>query len=315
MDRVPVEAWIHLDRAKELFAAAGSDFERLKRAAARPDFTPVSLPAKATFKLINTIRDIQSQNVVARLEGSDERLRDEHVVYTAHWDHLGRNASLDGDQIFNGALDNASGTAGLLEIAEAYSHLNPRPRRSILFLAVTAEEFGLLGAKYYASAPLYRLESTLAAINMDGVNQWGRTSDIVVVGLGNSTLDDLLADVVSRKGRRTVPDAEPEKGFFYRSDHFEFAKQGVPSLYVDSGIEYIGKPDRFGLQKRDEYTARDYHKVSDEVKPDWDLTGAAEDLQVLFEVGYRVAQGDRFPEWKPGTEFKAIREEMLKKAG
>jgi Zn-dependent M28 family amino/carboxypeptidase len=312
MDRMPVEAWIHLDRAKELFKAAGSDFDRLKQAAVRKDFKPVSLPAKATFTVTNTIREIESQNVVAKIEGSDPQLRDEYVVYMAHWDHLGRDASLKGDQIFNGALDNASGTAGLLEIAGAYRNLNRAPRRSMLFLAVTAEEFGLLGAKYYAATPLYPLERTLASINMDGVNQWGRTKDIVVVGLGNSTLDDVLSQVATTKGRTVTPDAEPEKGFFYRSDHFEFAKQGVPSLFTDSGIAYIGKPESYGRQKRDEYTARDYHKVSDEMKPDWDLTGAVEDLQLLAEVGYRVAQGDRYPEWKPGTEFRAKREEMLK---
>lgn len=314
MGRAPVEAWIHLDRAKEIFKAAGSDFDALKRAAIRKDFRPVPIPATATFKLTNTIRDIQSQNVIAKLEGSDPARRGQYVVYTAHWDHLGRDPSLKGDQIFNGALDNASGTAGLLEIAEAYTRLSPAPRRSILFLSVTAEEFGLLGAKYYATDPLYPLKDTLAAINMDGVNQWGRTKDIVVVGLGNSTLDDALTKVASARGRTVVPDPEPEKGFFYRSDHFEFAKQGVPSLYVDSGIEYIGKPADFGQRKRDEYTARDYHKVSDEKKPDWDLSGAVEDLKLLFEVGLRVADGDRYPEWKPGTEFKAKREAMLKRA-
>jgi Zn-dependent M28 family amino/carboxypeptidase len=312
MDRLPVEAWIHVDRAKELFKHAGSDFENLKRAAVRSDFKPVSLPAKATFKVTNTIREIESQNVVAKLEGSDQRLRDQYVVYTAHWDHLGRDSTLTGDQVFNGAVDNASGTAGLLEIAEAFTRLNPAPKRSILFLSVTAEEFGLLGAKYYATVPLYPLERTLASINMDGVNQWGRTKDVVVIGLGNSSLDDLLTELVSEKGRIVAPDPEPEKGFFYRSDHFELAKRGVPSLYTDSGVEYIDKPENFGRQKRDEYTARDYHKVSDEMKPDWDLAGAVEDLQLLVEVGYRVAQGDRYPEWKPGTEFKAKREEMLR---
>ncbi len=312
MARVPLEAWIHVDRARELFKAAGSDFERLKQAAIRRDFKPVSLPAKATFKLTNTIREIESQNVVARIDGSDQRVRDEHVIYMAHWDHLGRDASLKGDQIFNGAVDNASGTAGLLEIAGAFGGLNPSPRRSILFLATTAEEFGLLGAKYYAARPLYPLERTLASINMDAVSPWGRTKDITVIGLGNSTLDDVLRQVVSTKGRRVTQDAEPEKGFFYRSDHFELAKQGVPSLYTKSGVEYIGKPEGYGRQKRDEYTARDYHKVSDEMKPDWDLTGAVEDLQLLVEVGYRVAQGDRYPEWKPGTEFRATREQRLK---
>ncbi|MGH7551967.1 MAG: M28 family peptidase, partial [Longimicrobiales bacterium] len=236
---------------------------------------------------------------------------DEYVVYTAHWDHLGKNDALTGDQIFNGALDNASGTAALLELAEAYTRLPQPPRRSILFLAVTAEERGLLGAKYYAQNPLYPLEKTLANLNMDGFNQWGRTQDIVVIGLGNSTLDDVLAEVAATQQRTLVPDPESEKGFFYRSDHFEFAKQGVPALYTDAGTEYIGKPEGYGQQKRDEYTNNDYHKVSDDVKPDWDLAGAVEDARLLFGVGYRVAQADAFPEWKPGTEFKARREQML----
>jgi Zn-dependent M28 family amino/carboxypeptidase len=198
----------------------------------------------------------------------------------------------------------------LLEIARAYTRLGQKPKRSILFLAVTAEEKGLLGAKYYAENPLYPLAKTLANINMDGVNQWGRTSDITVIGLGNSTLDDLLRDVA---GTRTLrPDPEPEKGYFYRSDHFEFAKKGVPALYTGDGIEYIGKPAGFGAQKRAEYLANDYHKVSDAIKPGWDFSGGVDDLRLLFEVGRRVADGTTWPEWKPGTEFKAIREAALK---
>jgi Zn-dependent M28 family amino/carboxypeptidase len=306
--RVPVEAWIRRDRAEALFKAAGFDFEELKRAAVRRDFKPVPLKATATFRLEQTIRSVDSRNVVARLEGSDPAVRDEYLVYTAHWDHLGRDAALVGDQIFNGAKDNASGTAGLVEIAEAFARLVPPPRRSVLFLAVTAEEYGLLGAKYYAAHPLYPLERTLANINIDGLNQWGRTRDLVVIGLGSSTLDEILAEVARARGRTIRPDPEPEKGFFYRSDHFEFAKQGVPALFTDEGIEYVGKPEGYGLKKREEYTARDYHKPSDEMKPDWDLAGAAEDVRLLFEVGFRVAQGDRWPEWKPGTEFKRIRD-------
>jgi Zn-dependent M28 family amino/carboxypeptidase len=250
---------------------------------------------------------------VARLEGSDPRLKDEYVVYSAHWDHMGRDPRLPGDQIFNGAADNASGVAALLEIAEAFTKVKPAPRRSILFLAVTAEEKGLLGAKHYATRPLYPLERTLAAINIDVVNQWGRTRDIVVIGLGNSTLDDVLAEAARGQGRVLKPDAEPEKGFFYRSDHFEFAKQGVPALDTDVGTEYLGKPADYGMTKRVEYTTRDYHKVSDEVKPDWDLGGAVEDTVLLFEVGLRVAGGDRWPEWSPGTEFKARRDQMRKR--
>ena len=312
-NRVAVESWMALDRAKALFRNAGLDFDSLKRAATRKDFKPVPLDARATFRIRNDVREIQSKNVVAKLEGSDPALRDEYVIYTAHWDHLGKDTTLKGDQIFNGALDNATGTASLLTLAKAFKALPTPPARSILFLAVTAEEQGLLGAKWYAEHPLYPLNRTLADVNMDGVNQWGRTKDLTIVGYGNSTLDDLLGSVLaSQEGRAIKPDPEPEKGFFYRSDHFEFAKQGVPALYVDAGTEYVGKDSAYSQQKRDEYTNNDYHKPSDEVKPDWDLSGAVEDLQALFQVGYRVAQTDRWPEWKPGTEFKARRDSMLK---
>lgn len=313
MGRVAVESWIADGRARELFKAAGKDFDELKKAALRRDFKPVALDMKATCSIESQLRQVNSRNVVARLEGSDPKLRNEYVIYTAHWDHMGRDASLKGDQIFNGALDNASGTAILLEIAEAFTKLKTPPKRSILFLAVTAEEKGLLGAKYYASNPLYPLAATLADINMDGFNQWGKTRDITVIGLGNSTLDDLLAEAAKTQGRVIKPDAEPEKGYFYRSDHFEFAKQGVPALDTEGGTDYIGKPADYGLKKRDEYTTNDYHKVTDEVKPDWDLSGAVEDTRLLFETGYKVAQGDVWPAWKPGTEFKAKREAMLKK--
>ena len=187
------------------------------------------------------------------------------------------------------------------------------PKRSMLFLAVTGEESGLLGSKYYATHPLYPLDQTLANINIDEANQYGRTTDVVVIGLGNSTLDDVLDSVVTAAGRTIVADPESEKGFYYRSDHFEFAKEGVPALYVDEGIKYVGKPGDWGIKKREEYTANDYHKPSDEMKPDWDLSGAVEDAQMLFEVGYRVAQAKTWPEWKAGTEFKAKREAMLQK--
>ncbi|HEY0969588.1 MAG TPA: M20/M25/M40 family metallo-hydrolase [Gemmatimonadales bacterium] len=309
-DRVPVEGWLSLDKAKELLAEAGYDFDSLKAAAASRDFRPVVLPnAKASFAVDVTTRRIQSKNVVGKLPGSSRA--DEYVIYTAHWDHLGRDSTLQGDQIYNGALDNATGTAALIEIAEAFRALPEPPARSILFLAVTAEEKGLLGAKYYAENPLYPLEKTVANINIDGVNQWGQTSDMVVVGRGNSTLEDVLERVLATSSRTVVPDAEPEKGFYYRSDHFEFAKQGVPALYVDAGTEYVGKEEGYGMRKRDEYTANDYHKPSDEVKDDWDLSGAVEDLRALFRVGYIVAQEPRFPEWNTGTEFRARRDSAL----
>jgi len=312
MGRPAVESWITTDRAKELFTASGQDFDALKKAALSKDFKPVALNAKANMTVKNTLREINSSNVIGKLEGSDPTLKNEYVIYTAHWDHLGRDPKLTGDQIFNGALDNASGIATLLEIAEAFTKLATPPKRSILFLAVTAEEKGLLGAKYYAENPLYPLNKTLANINKDGVNQWGRTTDITMVGDDNSTLIDLLREAATAQKRVVNPDPESEKGFYYRSDHFEFAKQGVPALYTDAGIHYEGKDEAFSKQKRDEYTDKDYHKVSDEIKPDWDLTGAVDDAQLLMMIGYRVAQGDKYPEWKAGSEFKAKRDDMMK---
>jgi Zn-dependent M28 family amino/carboxypeptidase len=309
--RVPVEGWITVDKAREIFEASGRNFDGIARVAATRNFTPLPLFGSATWRVRNTVRRVQSRNVIAKLEGSDPTLRNEYVLYSAHWDHFGKNPSLTGDQILNGALDNASGTAQMLEIAKAYTTLATAPKRSVLFLAVTAEEAGLLGAKYYAQHPLYPLNKTLANINIDGINQWGRTSDVVVIGLGNSTLDDVLDSVVTATGRTIVADPESEKGFFYRSDHFEFAKEGVPALYADAGVNYIGQSPGWGLQKREEYTANDYHKPTDEIKPDWDLSGAIEDGQMLFEVGYRVAQSSVWPKWNPGTEFKAKREAML----
>ncbi|HXJ55094.1 MAG TPA: M28 family peptidase [Verrucomicrobiae bacterium] len=311
---VPVQGWLTETTARELFTRAGYQFEQLKQSALRRDFKPVRLDARASFDLKNRLRPVTSRNVIAKVEGSDPKLRDEYVIYTAHWDHLGRNEKLAGDQIFNGALDNAIGTAGLLELAEAFARLKTPPRRSVLFLAVTAEEKGLLGAKYYVEHPIYPLERTVANLNMDGLNPWGRTRDVEVIGIGNSTLEDLLQSAATAQGRVIAPDSSPEKGRFYRSDHFEFAKVGVPALYLKGGIEFPGQPPGFGKKKLDEYTDQDYHKVSDEIKPDWDLAGAVEDLRLLFEVGWQAAQADRWPEWRKGSEFKARRDAMLHKA-
>ena len=312
--RVAVEGWMDFPTAKALCDAAGQDLAALKKAAIRRDFRPVSLQAQASFTVANRLRVVQSQNVIARLEGSDPALKDQYVVYTAHWDHLGRDPKLEGDQIYNGAIDNASGVATVLEIARAFTRIQPAPKRSILFLAVTAEEKGLLGSKYYATHPLYPLERTVANINIDGVNFWGKTSDVISIGMGQSSLDDLLVDVARSHGRTVGPDAEPEKGYYYRSDHFEFAKQGVPALDPDAGQKAIGKPADYAQKKRDEYTEKNYHKVSDEIKQDWDLSGAVEDARLLLEVGDRVADADTIPHWKPDSEFRARREAMLKAA-
>jgi Zn-dependent M28 family amino/carboxypeptidase len=220
---------------------------------------------------------------------------------------------VNGDKIYNGALDNASGTAALLEMARAFTRMEPKPKRSILFLFVTAEEQGLVGSYYYATRPLYPLEKTAANINIDGVNQWGRTSDVTVIGMGASDLDDVLREAAQAQKRTLAPDPESEKGFYYRSDHFNFAKVGVPALYTDTGVKFVGKDDEYSQKKRDEYTANDYHKPSDEVKPDWDLSGAVEDTELLMMVGYKVANADKLPEWKPGNEFKAIRDKMMRR--
>jgi Zn-dependent M28 family amino/carboxypeptidase len=313
MSKANIEGWITLDAAKKLFAMSGQDFDALKKQALTREFKPVALGVKASMAVGNTLRTIDSRNVVAKLEGSDPTLKDEYVVYSAHWDHLGVGAPVNGDNIYNGALDNATGVATVLEIARAMKQTNPAPKRSILFLMVTAEEKGLLGSEYYSLNPLYPLAKTVANINIDGVNQWGRTKDISVIGLGASDLDDYLRQAAQEQGRTITPDPEPEKGFYYRSDHFNFAKQGVPALDPDAGVEYIGKSADWGSKKRDEYTEKDYHAPSDQVKPDWDLSGAVEDAQLLMTVGYRVANADRLPEWKPGNEFKAKRDAMLKK--
>jgi Zn-dependent M28 family amino/carboxypeptidase len=307
--RVPVEGWLTLEKTKELFAAAGKDFDALHAAARTKEFRPEALGATADITVDITTRRVSSKNVIAKLEGATKP--NEYVIYTAHWDHLGIDPLATGDNISNGALDNASGTATMLEIAKAYAALGTKPDRSILFLAVTAEEKGLLGARYYAQNPLYPLASTVANINMDGINQWGKTSDLEVIGLGNSTLDDIVLQLATKEGRTVRADAEPEKGYYYRSDHFEFAKEGVPALYTGSGMAYIGKDANYGEIKRGEYLVNDYHKVTDEVKPDWDLAGAVDDAKLLFRVGYIVSQTPKFQEWKAGTEFKAKRDAMM----
>jgi Zn-dependent M28 family amino/carboxypeptidase len=300
--RVKVQAMIVGDMAAAFFAAAGQDLATLKAAAAKPGFRAVPLQAEATFALTARVRKVDSANVIAKIEGSDPKLKDEYVIYSGHWDHHGQV----GDKIFHGASDNAAGTAGVLALAKAFLQLKPAPRRTMLFLWPTAEEKGLLGARYYVEHPLYPLAKTVANINLDYFSNWGwgRTKDFSIVGLGNSTLDDLTAAIVKEQGRVLTGDTAPEQGFYYRSDHFEFARKGVPSIETSPGIDYVGKPAEFGTKMRAEYIAHDYHQPSDVVKPGWDLTGAVEDLDVLFELGYRVAQADGRPQWKPDAIWR-----------
>ncbi len=314
MSRLAIEGWITSDQARKLFAMAGRDFDALKKQAATRTFKPVPFGVTASMTLRNTIRTIDSRNVAGVLEGSDPALRNEYVIYTSHWDHFGIGAPVKGDKIYNGALDNASGVGGLIELARAFTKLPKAPKRSILFLSVTAEEQGLLGSDYYAQNPIYPLAKTLAVINMDSLNIHGRTRDLTVVGLGNSDLDDYATKAAAAQSRTVRPDPAPERGGFYRSDHFPFAKQGVPALDAGGGSDFIGKPADYAATIRKTYTEQHYHQPSDELRPDWDLSGAVEDLQLYFTIGLGVANADRYPEWKPGTEFKAKREQMLKKA-
>ncbi len=309
MSRVAAEGWLTLESARRVFRQAGMDYDSLKTRAARRGFRGVSLGLTASVTIRNRIERSTSNNVLAVLPGSERP--DEYVVYMAHWDHLGRDPNLPGDQIYNGALDNATGTAGLLLLAEAFAALEPAPARSLLFLAVAAEEQGLLGSAYYAANPVYPLDKTVAAINMDGLNIWGPMKDITIVGFGMSDLDDYLRAAAEMQGRVLRPDPEPAKGFYYRSDHFNFAKVGVPALYTDAGIDHVERGEDYGRAQRDEYTAERYHKPSDEYDPTWDLSGAVDDLRLLLQVGYRLAGESTFPNWRPGTEFRATRDRMM----
>ena len=313
MSRSEVEGWITLDQAKALFAMAGQNFDSLKAHAATREFKPVPLGVTASIKIENKLRTVDSRNMVAKVEGSDPVLKDEYVVYSAHWDHFGVGQKVNGDSIYNGAYDNASGVASLLNIAAAYQTMKTKPKRSILFLAVTAEEQGLLGSEYYGVTPIYPLAKTLGNINMDEVNVTGVTTDLTVVGLGASELDDYAEAAAKETGRTLRPDPEPEKGGYYRSDHFNFARHGVPAWNPGEGVEFVGKPADFGMKTRENYVTNLYHKPQDEISPTWDLSGAVKDVALYLTIGYRVANAAKFPEWRAGNEFKAIRDAQLKK--
>ena len=310
---IALNGWFTLEAAQRLFAACGQDYFKLKQAAVSRDFHPVALGAKAAFTVDTTLRNVDSKNVVAKLTGSDPMLSHEYVVYSAHWDHLGRNPALSGDQIYNGADDNASGVALLLEVANSFAALPAaqHPKRTVVFLSITAEEKGLLGSRFYARNPLYPLDHTLANVNTDGANYYGRTGDVRIIGLGASTLDDDATEVAKNQGRTITPDQAPEKGSYYRSDHFEFAKLGVPAIYVKRGLNYVGQPAGWGVKFEAEFDLKDYHKVTDEVKPDWTFAGGAQDAEFLTQLITRVANTDIWPTWRPGNEFKAKRDVMM----
>ncbi len=311
---VPVQGWITLDKTLEIFTAAGKDFWALKKSAAARGFRPVALDAKASFAVQSALRNSTSRNVVALLPGSDPKLKNEYVLYSAHWDHLGFDPRLAGDKIYNGAADNASGTAGLLALARAFASSPVKPKRSLIFFFPCLEEKGLLGSKYYAQNPLYPLEKTLAVLNQDGLNPYGPVRDSTLTGSDDSTLVDLFRAELARQGRVLKPDPKSENGYYYRSDQFEFAKVGVPALHGIHGVDFIGQPDGWGIKKSEEYVANRYHKVADEIQPDWTFEGGAADMRLHFMLGWEIANGDTWPQWKSTSEFKPARDAMTAKA-
>jgi Zn-dependent M28 family amino/carboxypeptidase len=313
MSRCAVEGWLTIESARTVFAQAGLDPDGLKADSARRGFKAVPMGVKASVAIRNRIGQSVSNNVIAVLPG--QARTDEVVFYMAHWDHLGMDPSLEGDQIYNGALDNATGIAGLIQLAEAFTKLPSPPARSVAFLAVTGEEQGLLGSEYYGEHPIFPRAKTVAAINMDTLNIYGKMKDVTLIGCGNSELDDYVRAAAAGQGRTVRSDPEPEKGYFYRADHFSFAKQGIPALYVTMGLDHVEHGEQWTLEKKKRYTENNYHKPSDKYDPDWDLTGMVEDLQLLFQIGYRLGNEDAFPNWTEGTEFRAKRDEDMKSAG
>jgi Zn-dependent M28 family amino/carboxypeptidase len=307
--RVAIEGWVTEEAARRLCALAGQEFAALERAATRPGFRAVPLAAEATVAVHNAIRRARSANLVGLLPGA--RHPDEFVIYMAHWDHFGRApASAAGaDPIFHGAVDNATGVAGILEIAKAFQHARRRPERSVVFMALTGEESGLLGSAYYGANPLFPLARTAAAINIDALAPVGRTRDVEVIGYGASELEDLLRAEAARQGRVLRPDSQPEKGFFFRSDHFNLAKQGVPALYLKSGVDSRDRPPGSIEAEVQDYIAHRYHKPADRYDPNWDVSGSLEDLELLYRVGRHVADESGWPAWYPTSEFRAIREQ------
>ena len=299
--RVAVEGWLTLDAAKKVFADAGLDFDQEKANAMQGPYSK-AMNINASVTVNNTFKKSESNNVIATLPGAE--FPDEHVIYTAHWDHLGKDESKEGDQIYNGVHDNATGTAAILAMAKAYSELTPAPKRSVSFLVVTAEEQGLLGSKYYASNPVIPIENTVANINMDAMNVLGKTKNVAVVGMGKSEMEDYLEAAAAKQGRTLTQEDRPEAGYYYRSDHFSFAKQGVPALYAEGGNEPADEETAKYRKRMNVIVTGCYHQVCDQYRDDWDLSGIVQDTQMLFDVGVGVANAEAWPKWNEASEFQ-----------
>jgi len=299
--RLPVAGWLTTQAAQRLFAKAGANFDELKKSADMRGFKPSALDAKLSTRFTNRIDNTSSENVVGMIRGS--KRPDEVVVYSAHWDHLGKDPSLKGDQIYNGAIDNGSGIAGLIEIAEAFAHQDTPPERSVMFVAFTLEEAGLLGSRYYVTHSPVPLAKTVADINMDALPIIGPTKDIAVISWGQSDLDDAIKEAAAAENRTIVPDETPEKGFFFRSDQLNFARLGVPVLYARSGLDLVEGGEEAGRAAYADYTAKRYHKPADEYDPSWDFRGVIEDLNAFYAVGRKLADETTFPQWKSDADF------------
>lgn len=311
--RVQLKAWATEDASRRLVKLGGQDLDALRAAAESRDFKPVSLGVRLSYQMKNQINRTQTANVIGKLPGGDAKLAREAVFFTAHHDHLGikADAKPGEDAIYNGAMDNASGVAALLGIARAAASLGEKPKRTLYFAAVGAEEQGLLGSQFLASHPPVPAGRIAADVNMDAMNIFGRTRDVTVIGLGKSSLDDVIAPLAKRQGRTVIGDAFPDKGSYYRSDQFSFARVGVPGVYLKGGTDVVGKPAGWGKQQSEAYTAKDYHQPSDELTDAWDFGGMTEDTQLLFRIGLDVANASRMPTWKKGDEFEAIRLKSL----
>ena len=301
-----LQGWVSADAAKKLFTAAGKDTSLIV-SANKNTFKAISFGEKISLNVKVKANYNTSHNVIAKITGS--KRPDEFVIYTAHWDHLGIGKPDDkGDSIYNGAIDNASGAAALLEIAKAFKNLKHKPERTVIFLSVTAEEQGLLGSAYYAQHPIYPLTKTVADINMDGINPAEKTNDVVITGAGQNDLEDYIAAIAKSQGRYLAPEAHPEAGHYYRSDHFSLAKVGVPALDCSGGIDVVGKGKEYGKKLEDDYTANRYHRPADQFDAKWTFEGGLQDMQMLFLIGKKLANETSWPKWKAGSEFKAIRE-------
>ena len=306
--RIPLQGWLSAEAARQLFADAGLDLDAAYASAGKRGFKPVPLKAKATVSLKSSITEKTSRNVIGVLPGATKP--DEAVLYMAHWDHLGKHEGEEGDNIYNGAVDNATGVAGILEIAEAFAHQDPKPARSVVFVAVTLEESGLLGSKYYVAHPTFPMDKIAGVINLDAMSVGGKSRDFVVTGKGNSELEDMLKVYADQQGRVLTEEGNPAGGYYFRSDHFNFAKAGVPALYAKGGGDLVEGGAEAGKAAGAEYAKR-YHQPSDEIHEGWRYDGIVEDLDALYGVGKDLAAGDRWPNWYAGNPFKAARDAMM----